>query len=145
MTAGGFVKQCTEYYGDWPRYTIGLQVKSWANTKSQSYLDAMWAMVRDNREASFGPPDLAFLNKHADEAARAMKRAEPQTPQIPADDPNYAHVTAEEIARWNQVDGGIGDRYLSRREACEALAIVYERLMGKASDNSTQHTQEATA
>jgi hypothetical protein len=131
MTAGGFVKQCTEYYGDWKRYTIGMQIKSWADSKSQSYLDAMWALVRDNRAVEFGPPDLAFLNKYADEAARNMKRNQPALPSLPPDDPNYAHVTEEEIAKWSPIDGGPGDRYLSHREAHDALEVVMNKLRSK--------------
>lgn len=132
VTAGGFIKQCTEYFGDWKRYTIGLQVKAWATSKSQSYLDAMWGLVRDNREAVMGPPDMAFLNKYSDDAARAMKRELPALPDsLPEDDPRYATVTAEEIAKWSPIEGGPGDRWLTHREAHEALEIVMEKLRRK--------------
>lgn len=131
MTTDGFIKQCTEYFGDWKRWTIGLQVKAWAGSRSQSFLDAMWALVRDNREVNDGPPDVAFLQRHVDDAARSMKRYTPPPLALPDDSPAFGTVTWEDINSWPRVEDTAGDRWLSRREAGEALALVYARMSKK--------------
>jgi len=147
VTATEYLKMCDEYFGPWERPLIKRTVASYVGSKSGSFLDALWQVTRERREVEKGPPDLNAIMRMADDAAYSMRiAAKPSWPtrgELPPP-PGLATVaiTQEDIDSWPSVDGETGDRWLSKAETAQALAVVYARLEGADADRKAQAAEQ---
>ncbi len=79
MKPSDFLQACIRYFGPWPVDKPGVleAVSGYVDTKTPSFLSALWPMVRDGRPQGFGPPDMACLMEHAEAASEYMRTHAP--------------------------------------------------------------------
>lgn len=75
MKPSDFLQACIRYFGPWPTEKPGVleAVSGYVDTKTPSFLSALWPLVRDARPQGFGPPDMACLQEHAEAAGEYMR------------------------------------------------------------------------
>lgn len=137
MTALQFARECASYYGAWKVEAHAAAAASYVQSKSGAFLSALWEVLKERRDPKEGPPSIAvLLGLAGDAAGRMMKYQPPPLMPPPGErirDPGLGSkpITAEEIAKWSPIEDGPGDRWLSQREAHEALELVLRKLKEK--------------
>ena len=140
MTVAEFLKASEDYFGRWQRITVRTAVQEFLSKRPPRYLDILWPLLRDSRSLNYGAPDMRSITDlhievcdRLEVTASSARQAVPSQRQI-----EYAEqhafqrpITQADIDSWSKVEDGPGDRWLSRSETREALAIVYGRLQAK--------------
>jgi hypothetical protein len=114
MTARDFSSNCASYFGPWKNQGVRITVEAYLSRRAENYLDALWPLLRDSRNTSFGAPDMKALTDLHVEACDEMDR-----------------VTALRALDGVTKQITDGDEMLTREQSKAALEELERRLRAK--------------
>jgi hypothetical protein len=133
-----FAHRSVAYFGAYKpdAQYVSQVVSEYIVNKSGEFLDELWKLLVVRRPKGWGPPDLHALMELKEEAADNMevnrKRDLPRDAAqklLAGPVATRQPITQAEIDSWSTEDDGPGDRWLSREETAEALAVVMAKLV----------------